>query len=66
MSDPGHCKRPRTHLGDGAYVELTEDRLLRVYTSDGIEDTNEVYLGSYEWANLVRFVEQLRGQTGGM
>lgn len=49
----------KAYLGDGAYVE-DEDGLLRIYTSDGISDTNEVFLGAQEWASLVDFVKRLR------
>jgi hypothetical protein len=44
-----------TYLGDGAYAEMTEIGL-QIYTSDGIQVTNRVFLGSSEWKALLAFV----------
>ena len=47
------------YLGDGAYVELIGSSL-RIYTSNGIETTNEVWLERREWHALVNFVDGLK------
>lgn len=35
---------PAVYLGDGAYAVFEVGGTFRVYTSDGIEETNNVYL----------------------
>lgn len=43
------------YLGDGAYVEITEDVVV-LYTHDGIRTTNQVILGQSELSALLRFL----------
>ena len=47
------CKRE--YLGDSVYVEVTEDGMLRLTTSDGEQVSNEIYLERFVFANLIRY-----------
>jgi hypothetical protein len=42
-SRKSHAELPKAYLGDGAYVEFSGYDF-RVYTSDGISETNNVHL----------------------
>jgi len=46
----------RTYLGDGVYVELTEDGALKLITSNGIRDTNVIFLDSTTFEALKNFI----------
>jgi hypothetical protein len=51
----------KTYLGDGAYVELSDVELGGVWltTSDGIEDTNAIYLEPSVLAALLEYVAKI-------
>lgn len=46
----------KIYLGDGAYAEFIQSDQLRIWTSNGIKDTNEVFLGPQEFSILLGFV----------
>lgn len=52
-----------TYLGDGAYVEWTGYSFV-VYTSNGIERTNEVYLEADAIAKLIEFAQSVVSAHG--
>lgn len=53
--------RIRTYLGDGAYAEYRPSvGDYRIYTSDGDEETNEVFLESSAIIVLVNFVAKIK------
>ena len=59
MSGPG-----KRYLGDGVYVEVDEERdMVKLTTSDGIRDTNTVYLEPEVVQALERWLAAAR--TGG-
>lgn len=47
------------YLGDGLYASF-DGFQLRLYASDGIRDTNEVFLDSDTLASLLQFVEFIK------
>lgn len=49
---------PLEYLGDGAYVEFNGESF-RLYTSNGIEQTNSIFLGKRELKNLQEFAERI-------
>lgn len=46
----------KQYLGDGVYVEM-DDGMVRLTTSDGIVDTNEIYLEPEVLEEFIRYVE---------
>ena len=44
----------KEYCGDGVYVEL-EDGMIKLTTSNGLEDTNTVYLEPEVWTCLMRW-----------
>lgn len=48
-------KKEKRYLGDGVYVEFDGHGII-LTTSNGIEDTNTVYLEPEVWENLQRFM----------
>lgn len=49
-----------TYLGDGAYCKVCEEgEFVKVFTSNGIETTNAVYLDMYALRALKRIIEAL-------
>ena len=46
------------YLGDGVYVEFEND-LIKLTTENGIEITNTIYLGTFEYSALLKWVESL-------
>lgn len=49
------------YLGDGLYASF-DGYQLRLYTSDGIRETNEVFLEPSTLAELLHYVEHLKKQ----
>ncbi len=45
----------KAYLGDGAYAEVTDFGDLCVFTSDGVHQTNTVFLGALEITKLFDF-----------
>lgn len=41
------------YLGDGAYAEITEFNDIKIYTSNGISVTNEIYLEASSLVDLM-------------
>lgn len=57
----------KTYLGDGCYVRLDGCGGLELTTSDGVRDTNTIYLEGSVYAALVQFVDAIKAaytQTG--
>jgi len=52
-----HPSPPAEYLGDGAYVEWNRYAYV-LYTSNGVERTNEIYLEPEHFRNLVKFKER--------
>lgn len=50
-------KTPKRYLGDGAYVEFVGCQI-RLYTSNGLFETNEVFLETDMIHNLVDFCKE--------
>lgn len=46
----------KTYLGDGVYIEVDEYQMVKLTTSDGIKDTNTIYLEPEVCASLLRFL----------
>lgn len=61
MRDMGELGAMATYLGDGAYAELTPIGL-RLYTTDGIRETNSILLGDREYNALIEFVNKMIGK----
>ena len=55
-------KMNKFYLGDGAYVEYDGYGLI-LTTSNGIEDTNTIYLEPEVFGNLEGYVRRLREET---
>ena len=51
----------KVYLGDGAYAEYDGFSLI-LTTSNGIEDTNTIYLEPELFQNLEEFVRKLRNE----
>jgi hypothetical protein len=47
-----------TYLGDGAYAKF-DGYEVTIYTSDGIEQHNNVVLGPYELMGLLTFLKEI-------
>jgi hypothetical protein len=52
----------KAYIGDGVYVESDGFGLI-VTTSDGIKDTNTIYLEPEVWYALTKYVAQLSNRT---
>lgn len=50
---------PKVYLGDGAFAAFDGFSII-LTTSDGLEDTNTIYLEPNAWATLEEFVASLR------
>ena len=50
----------KVYLGDGAYAEY-DGFQMRIYTSNGVEETNEVFLGADELEALIEFIKAVKG-----
>jgi len=50
--------KPKLYLGDGAYVEFTGYNF-RLYTSNGIEETNEIFLEVDHFVALKDFIHRV-------
>lgn len=48
---------PKEYLGDAAYVEMDGDCVI-ISTSNGITETNKIYLERDSWKALKEFVER--------
>ena len=60
MSAPG-----KRYLGDGVYVELDQDRdMVKLTTSNGLRDTNTIYLEAPVLATFERWIAELRASRG--
>ena len=55
--------RFRGYLGDGLYVELGDDGQVRLYASDGIKTTNEVFLDSCVLGKFAAWVKTVSEET---
>lgn len=51
----------RQYIGDGCYVEASPGGMIKLTTSDGIRDTNTVYLEPVVYRELVRFARDTMG-----
>lgn len=52
----------RLYLGDGAYVGLSRWSEVHLWTTNGVEVTNNVVLGRYELESLMRWLESRKGE----
>ncbi len=52
-----------TYLGDGAYVEKLSHFELRLFTTNGMEVTNEIFLEIDSIQRLERFIEGWRMES---
>lgn len=48
----------KVYLGDGAYCEYTGYGV-RIYTSNGIEERDQVFLERNELLNLIEFIKRV-------
>ena len=51
----------KTYLGDGVYVEYTEQEII-LTTGDGINTTNKIYLDGYILASLLEFIKKVNSE----
>ena len=52
--------RFKTYLGDAVYAELVDDRnMIRLWTSNGIEEQAVIYLEDFVYEALVRWVKSM-------
>jgi hypothetical protein len=49
----------KIYLGDGAYAEY-DGFQMRIYTSNGVEEKNEVFLGPHELEALINFLKVVK------
>lgn len=64
MNDlPAAGRHRRTYLGDALYVELTNG-MLRLFTSDGVEDLDEIYLEPGTLEQLIAYAGRVWPQNG--
>ena len=54
-------KTTRAYLGDGLYADY-DGFQIRLWASDGVTMTNEVFLDPYVLQNLIIFAERLRAE----
>jgi hypothetical protein len=52
----------KTYLGDAVYVELDVIGRIRISTSDGIKDTNEIYFEPEVTESLIRWLVTVFGK----
>lgn len=52
----------RLYLGDGVYVGLGRWGHVHLWTTDGVEVTNNVVLGRHELESLMRWLESRKGE----
>lgn len=50
----------REYLGDGLYVEIVSGQMVRLFTNDGLRDTNEVFLEPEVLTNFLKYVDKYR------
>ena len=55
MSDTFDTKKQ--HLGDGVYVEYTGFSDIRIFTTDGVRFTNEIFLDTVIIRHLLEWLE---------
>jgi hypothetical protein len=49
------------YVGDGVYVKLGPDGTIILYTSDGLSNTNTIYLEPQVYESLLLIVDGMRG-----
>ena len=49
-----------SYVGDGVYVEAMGHQF-RIYTSDGVYESNNIYIEPETWASMKNEVERLMG-----
>jgi len=59
MGRTGKGSMKKEYLGDGCFVETDSYGNVILTTSDGIEDTNTIFLEPYMFNQLVRFVKRI-------
>lgn len=52
------------YLGDGVYVAQDARDGLRLWTSDGIRDTNMIYIDWSVWSMLMMYVKEIEDARG--
>lgn len=51
----------KTYLGDGVYVEYDRDaQMVKLTTSDGLRDTNTIYLDTHVLLSFEEWVKRLQ------
>lgn len=50
--------RDKIYLGDGAYAETVDSITIRIYTSDGFHEMNDIFLTRYEIERLIAFAHK--------
>jgi len=53
----------KDYLGDGVYVELDEFGMIKLTTSDGINDTNTIYLEPDVFVSFERWCKRVRAEA---
>lgn len=48
----------KEYIGDGAYVDFNGHDI-RIYTSDGVTETNEIFLERFVYEALKRFIDRV-------
>lgn len=56
----------RTYLGDGVYVELEGTGTIKLVTSDGLRDTNTIYLEPEVYLQLVAWADMHERAAAGL
>ena len=49
----------KIYLGDGVYAEHDPANMIRLWTSDGFRETNEIFLEPEVWLALQRYVQKI-------
>ena len=52
----------KEYLGDGVYIEV-ERNMLKLTTSDGIQNTNTIYFEDFVLDALESYIKRLRGES---
>lgn len=52
----------RSYLGDGVYVSI-ECGMIKLTTSDGIRQTNEIFLEHEVYEALIKYVNRIKEQA---
>lgn len=49
--------KPKVYLGDAVFAMINDHGLIELTTSDGISETNKIYLDPNVWSNLLNYMK---------